>query len=335
MKYWKGLNMPVNMFSVIIKCEHSADFLAKTLKALINSNYDDDMEILVLDNGSKPEREKATAAAMSQGLNVRYLQTKGMSKITALNFASHEAKGNLLAFLDDDCIPPPNWLDAYNKSFDAWNIGIVGGPDKAPDDASIMQKCLDYVLSSTAGTLGARSGRVPGGKYYPRPWNMAARKESVLLAGGFDEDDKQAPEVPMIQRMGKIGYGASYQPDAVVGHYKETQITRFFMRDLLLSMERGRKTTQPGMSRLYNIAIIIIGLILTAFLIDNTYSLGIIMVTGVLYAYTAILALSGLHAVITTRNPIAFIIVPPMLILHHSAHFAGYLAGLLTRNLKK
>lgn len=327
--------MPNSTYTIIIACEHSADSLRKTLIAISKLEKYGTVNVIVLDDGEDPDREKVIVENTVPGTNIRHIFAGDINRASAWNLGAREATTDLLFFLDDDCVPPPNWLNAFNRSFDAWNVGIVGGPDRVPDDASILLRSIDYVLTSMIGTLGARSGKIPGGKYYPRPWNMAARKESVILAGGFDEDGKQAPEIALIERMKRIGYGSAYQPDAIVGHYRETGVLNFVRRDLMLGMERGWKTSQPGMSRIYGIAILSM-LALAGFTAHPyTHNTAMSIVTYAAYVYLVLLGISGLHSIIKTKNLLGLFLVPPLLALHHSAHILGYAIGYATRRLRR
>lgn len=283
----------------------------------------------MLDDGTVDGREKIVHAAVRSGLPVRHIMLPGVSKAAAWNIATRESSGEFLAFLDDDCVPPSGWLSAYEAAFDDWRAGVVGGPDKAPGDATLFEKCVDYTLTSFVGTLGLRRGSGRAGQYYPRPWNMAARREAVLLSGGFDESHPESPEVPMIHRMGKIGYRASYEPNAMVWHRRETDLLRFLWRDFRLSMERGAGILPPRLGKTYGVTAL--GLLAIMLLSINAGSrpFGLRVLTGALITYALVLAVSGIHALISTRAVATLVMVPLMLPMHHLAHLIGFSSGRL------
>lgn len=315
------------LFSVIIVCGHDADLLKRTLDALHVPDTYSHLEVLVLDNGGRSGREKVVNKAAESGLVIRYFSLPGISKAAAWNTAVRESHADRLAFLDDDSVPAHDWLSAFETSLGDWNIGIVGGPDKAPKDSTIFQRCLDYALTSFIGTLGMRMGTERMGKYYPRPWNMAARKESIVIAGGFDEYFPEAPEVPLMRRMDQIGYRSTYQPDAFVWHRREADFPRFVRRDFRLSMERGRSAFQPGIGNVYSAAVLLIAATLVAGL---GHIPGSRMLKPIVEAYLLVLGISGIHAIFTARTLAAILLVPLLLAAHHTAHITGYIFGRLT-----
>ena len=323
--------MREDSFSIIIACHHSAELLRETLDALAELDYAGDHEIIILDDERQDGREKVARAASDHDLEIRYLRLPGVGRAAAWNVAIREASRDYLAFLDDDCIPPPGWLTAFKSSFSEWTAGIVGGPDRVPPRASAFQKSVGFVLNSFIGTLGIRNGKSPVSVYYPRTWNMAARKEAILFAGGFCEAAPEAPEVRMIARLGKIGYRARFQHEAWVWHRRETNLGRFVSRDFRLGAERGRGTAPPGLSRVYVGAPML--LLAAAALAIKAGGLMLGVRTAIFAAglYALVLLASGLQAGVATRSPAAVFSVPIMLGLHHAAHFAGYFSGRLTR----
>jgi glycosyltransferase involved in cell wall biosynthesis len=318
-------------FSIVIACRHTAGSLKAALQALGEQEYPEEIGAIVIDDGSEHGREEIAAAALSMGLPVRYFDAPGVIRAEAWNLGLREATGEYVAFLDDDCIPPPGWLAALSSAFDGWLVGVAGGPDRAPKDANTFERCLDYVLTSFAGTLGLRRGSQRFGRYYPRPWNMAGRKEALKYAGGFDADSPEAPEVPMIHRLEKIGYRAAYQPDAWVWHRRETDLLGFLSRDFRLSRERGRGTDQPGMARIYGAVCIALLLLLGFWALPATQELSEGLLGLLVGGYLVALVLLGVHAAVMRRIPAAVVIVPTLMALHHTAHAAGYMVGRLFR----
>ena len=316
-------------FSVIIACSHSEDSLKATMCALRELDYPQILEVIVIDDGTREGREAVARGAAGEGLPVRYLSLSGFSRGAAWNIAVRESSGDYMGFLDDDCLPPPGWMNAFRTAFDEWTVGVVGGPDRAPADASLFQRCLEYVLTSFIGTLGMRTGLSRVARYYPRPWNMAASKESLRCAGGFDEDSPEAPEVSMIRRLERIGYSAAYQPEALVWHRRETSLAGFISRDFRLGMERGRGISQPGIGKVYAAASVLLVALLALAVTPRFHDFSLYLLIPVVSVYALALALSGLHATILTRTPAAAIFVPFLLATHHAAHVAGYTIGRL------
>jgi len=322
--------MREDSFSIIIACRHRADLLHETLEAVADLDYAGENEIIVLDDQSQGGREETASAAAYRGLHVRYFRLPGISTPAAWNLAVREASRNYLAFLDDDCMPPAGWLSAFKSCFAEWTAGVIGGPDRVPPKASAFEKSLEYVLNSFVGTMGVRTGKSLVSSYYPRTWNMAARKESVRFAGGFNEDAPDAPEISMIARLEKIGYKARFEPKAWVWHHRRTNLFKFILRDLRLGAVRGRGMSPPGLSRVY-VAVLLLLAIFAGVAIRSGIEFTGQMLIWPAGVYAAVLVVAGLHAGVLARSPIAAVSVPFMLGLHHAAHFAGFVSGQLTR----
>lgn len=320
--------MPKDSFSVAIACSHRAESLDATLHALAELDYAHDYEVIVIDDGAREGREGPALRAKRAGLTVRYISLPGIGRASAWNVALQESSAEYLAFLGDGCMPAPDWLTAYNATFDEWTTGVAGGPDSAPKHASVFERSMDYVLNSFIGTLGTRTGGSTVCTYYPRMWNMAARREALRLAGGFDESAPESPEVAMISRLRRIGYKAVYQPAAPVRRGREAGLLGFLARTFRLSAERGRGASQPGMSRLYLGALTGLFVVLGASAVPKPENHMALWASA---AYGLVLAWAGIHAAIRTRNPLAAIIVPPLMLVHHLTHLAGYALGLLRR----
>ncbi|HEY3297551.1 MAG TPA: glycosyltransferase, partial [Armatimonadota bacterium] len=312
--------------TAIIGCEHSPEFLSSTLDAI----EDDDIDVIVVDTVGLPGRAEVVIQASGRGLAANYLNLPGTQRPTAWNIAARQASGEVLAFLDDDCIPTPGWHGAVRSSFRSPDVGAVGGPDKVPEEAPIFEQSLEYILTSFVGTLGMRSGKQLAA-YYPRPWNMAVSREAFLQTDGFDEASPEAPELPMLSSIEGLGYKIIYQPQAVVGHYRETDFRGFICRDFRLSMERGRRQSQPRLDMLYGAACAIL-LAAGIAAVRKPDSRVPKVMAG---AYSALLGFSGIHAAKQLRRPVLSILVPPLLFAHHAAHVAGFASGktlkLLTR----
>lgn len=323
--------MPGSSFTAIIACAHDADSLKSTLSALRHLEYPELSEVIIMDDGTHPRRDEAASSPTFRGLGIRYFNLPEIGKASAWNLGVRESGSEFLVFLDDDCIPPPGWLKAFQDTFSQeWTAGVVGGPDKVPPKASLFERCLDYVLRSFIGSLGIRNGSSRFSRYYPRPWNMAARTEAVRYAGGFDESIRESPEVMMIRRLEKIGYKSVYQPKALVHHRRETNLIKFLRKGFRLGMDRGSGSAQPGIGRVYGGVLGLLAVLGVLTFFFGTQSAAFTAAKLLLGAYAAALILAGLHSIIPTRNPLAVILVPVMLALHHAAHIGGFAIGRLS-----
>jgi glycosyltransferase involved in cell wall biosynthesis len=98
--------------SIIIATRNRSAFLRDTLSSLGRVRRPDGLhvEILVVDNGSSDDTPATVQSARVSLGEVRYLREEKPGKSIALNTALAAAQGEIIAFLDDDVRPDPEWL---------------------------------------------------------------------------------------------------------------------------------------------------------------------------------------------------------------------------------
>jgi glycosyltransferase involved in cell wall biosynthesis len=119
--------MPDNFIvSVVIATRNRAESLKDTLTSLTVQSRQAD-EVVVVDNASS-DHTKEIALGFSDKLNLKYVYeaVKGIPK--ARNAGINEAGGDIIVFIDDDCIADEDWLKNIEIPFirDP-NVGVVGG----------------------------------------------------------------------------------------------------------------------------------------------------------------------------------------------------------------
>jgi glycosyltransferase involved in cell wall biosynthesis/2-polyprenyl-3-methyl-5-hydroxy-6-metoxy-1,4-benzoquinol methylase len=132
-RYYAGHLGKQPFFSVIIPSYERHDNLNKLMKALSQQSCRD-FEVIIVDQ-SKTLWDQASA---DFGLDILYIHREVKGATKARNAAAFFARGEFLAFTDDDCIPAPDWLSNAKKLFRGDNIiGIEGliKSDKLNDPA--------------------------------------------------------------------------------------------------------------------------------------------------------------------------------------------------------
>ena len=116
--------------SVIICTFNRARLLVDTLQAIINQHPPDGgYEIVVVDNNSSDEtRLVAEQAAARVPVCVRYVFEADQGLSLARNAGIRAAKGEIVAFVDDDVDAGPHWLRTILVPFSDQRVACVGGP---------------------------------------------------------------------------------------------------------------------------------------------------------------------------------------------------------------
>lgn len=106
------------LFSVIIPTYHRNDLLAKCLDCLapsIQTLPTEQYEVIVTDDGSETTAEEMILEHYPW---VNWVAGPRKGPAANRNNGANFARGEWLAFTDDDCLPDPQWLEAYAKAID-------------------------------------------------------------------------------------------------------------------------------------------------------------------------------------------------------------------------
>ena len=114
-------------FSVIIPTRDRPEQLFNCLQSLQRQTYPPDrFEVIVVDDGGKMPLE-AVVDCFSDRIDVRLLKDTHIGPAKARNTGAACAKGLILAFTDDDCVPANDWLENFALVFSRSADCLVGG----------------------------------------------------------------------------------------------------------------------------------------------------------------------------------------------------------------
>jgi glycosyltransferase involved in cell wall biosynthesis len=199
-------------------------------------------EVLLVDNGSK-DNTLNIAESFKDRLNLRILQKSGV-RISALrNLGAREAVGEMLAFLDADCLAPEDWLDRVLELAQAGGGGVLGAHYLLPEDSTWVGRTWHrYQEAPKAGEVS----HVPAG-------DLIMRREDFLRLGGFDETIQTNEDYELCDRARKAGMQVQAFPQIGVVHlgtaqslsvffrkqaWHGTHVIKVFLRDVLRSHNR-------------------------------------------------------------------------------------------------
>lgn len=165
-------------------------------------------EVIVVDNGSTD----ATAAIVAAH-GVRFLREPRRGPSAARNRGLREARGEIVAFLDDDTVPTRRWLAELLVPFDDLAVVVTGGEVESLLPSSPAQRfAARYWLQRSNAWRPAGFGTAPSG-------NLAVRRAAALEIGGFDEGLLTAEDVDFSMRlMARFDTRVVHRPRAVVMH---------------------------------------------------------------------------------------------------------------------
>lgn len=112
---------------MILVSRNGADTLPAALAALAASEVPPGgREVLLVDNGSSDETP-ALMRAFAQAHGARLLAVPQPGKSHGLNAAIEAARGEMLAFIDDDIVVSPGWLMAFHEAARKGDAGLLAG----------------------------------------------------------------------------------------------------------------------------------------------------------------------------------------------------------------
>jgi glycosyltransferase involved in cell wall biosynthesis len=220
---------PPPSLTVAICSKDRWDWVDRLLGSLEAVRDGDPFEVLVVDNASSHDRIAEVCAARG----VRCVREPLAGLDFARNRALAEAKGEVVAFLDDDVTVEPTWLWGLRR---AW----AENPDAGCVTGLVLPMALDteaQVLFELRGGFrrGFRPARYGAERYRERHYpagsgrfgagaNMSLRRDLVRALGGFDEAlDTGRPlpgggDLDIFYRVLRSGATLVYEPQAAVRH---------------------------------------------------------------------------------------------------------------------
>ena len=213
-------------FSIIVPTYGRPGQLAACLDSLVRLRYPRDrFEVIVVDDGS-PIALDAVIASLHSRLNVSLLKQPHAGPAAARNRGAAQAKGDFLAFTDDDCTPASNWLEKLGARFEAEPQCAVGGSTVNGLPANVYAEASQMLSSYLYDYYNAdpiRAGFLTSN-------NIAFPAERFRAIGGFDESFRgaAAEDRDICDRWLHAGYGIIFAPEAVVYHFHELTLRAFW-----------------------------------------------------------------------------------------------------------
>ncbi|MBA3964281.1 MAG: glycosyltransferase [Nitrospirales bacterium] len=202
--------------SIVIPTYNRPQQLASCLQAIRGLTYPPDrFEVIVVDDGS-PIPLDSIVKRFSDRLTVRLMTQPNSGPAAARNRGAAEARGDFLAFTDDDCAPSTNWLRALADAL--LEIPDCGVGGKAINSltgnlfSTASQVLLDYLYEYY-------NRDAQGARFFASN-NLAFPRKAFLESGGFDARYREAAaeDRELCDRWISQERPLRYAPEALVFH---------------------------------------------------------------------------------------------------------------------
>lgn len=196
--------------SVVVPTRARVPRLRRLLEALTQQACDGGHEIVVVVDGPDPDSEQYLQAL--EDPRVRHLVRPARGGPgAARNLGWRDARGRVVAFIDDDCVPAPGWLQQLTAPIATGDASLAQGRTEPLGPALPRDRWTHTITIQE-----------PSGRY--ETCNIAYERSTLEALGGFDEALPRAGEdADLGLRARDRGTPFAFVADAVVHHERTVQ----------------------------------------------------------------------------------------------------------------
>src|SRR3989339_749706 len=228
------------LVSIIIPVKEISDYLRnENLPAFVIQSYKN-FEVIILPNKSNKENKKLFA-------KYKWLKIIPTGKVTQpaekRDIGAKNAKGSILAFIDDDAYPATDWLKKAIQYFNSKKTEVICGPGIIPQKTNIWEKIFDEILISPVGSGGYQYRFVQKHARFIDDYpsmNFLIKKDVFQKLGGFNSEywpgeDSKLCEDLVYKYKGRIYYNSAI----LVYHHRRNNLIGFLKQHANYGFHRG------------------------------------------------------------------------------------------------
>lgn len=153
------------------------------------------------------------------------------------------ARGEILAFIDDDAFPEKDWLREVVRTFANSRVAAVGGPGVTPPGAPWQEQLSGWFSASPVGGGPFAYRFLPERKKtvddFPA-MNLSVRRADFLAVGGFDSNYWPGEDTKLcLDLVYKLKKKIIYNPKAIVYHHRRPLFLKHFRQNGNYGVHRG------------------------------------------------------------------------------------------------
>ncbi len=223
-------------YSIIIPVFNRPDEVDELLQSLVQSTFETAFEVIIVEDGSTLTCE-SVVDKFKNWLDISYYFKANSGPGASRNYGMERAKGNYFIIFDSDCIIPKQYLAEVDAELRGNFCHCFGGPDRALESFSDVQKAINFAMTSFLTTGGIRGGSEKLNKFQPRSFNMGLSKEAFEISKGFGKiHPGEDPDLTM--RLWTVGMDTRLFPNAYVYHKRRIDWSKFSMQVSKFGMVR-------------------------------------------------------------------------------------------------
>lgn len=207
--------------SVIVCTHNGSATVRETCEGLQKLDYPD-FEVIVVDDGSS-DTTSDILADFETNDHFRLVRVENGGLSQARNHGLAAATGEIVAYIDDDAYPDPDWLKYLAITFEEDEYVAVGGPNLVPPEDQQTAQCVARAPGGPNHVMLSDmvAEHIPG-------CNMAFRKNVLEEIGGFDPQFRIAgDDVDVCWRLQDNEGVIGFSPAALVWHHRRRSIKKY------------------------------------------------------------------------------------------------------------
>ena len=132
-------------YSIIVPVYNRPDEVDELLASLL-TQQETDFEVLIIEDGSSNPCQ-SVCKKYADKLDLKYYVKPNSGPGQSRNYGAERAQGEYLLVLDSDVVLPDGYLKAISKELEQQPAEAFGGPDRAHDSFSDIQKAISYSMT--------------------------------------------------------------------------------------------------------------------------------------------------------------------------------------------
>ncbi|MGA7766361.1 MAG: glycosyltransferase [Candidatus Sulfotelmatobacter sp.] len=313
--------------SIIIPTFNGASRIGNCLDALLEQTAGRDAEILVVNDGSTDH----TAEVVAGYSGVRLITQSNAGPAAARNRGALEARGTIVLFTDDDCVPMPEWLAAMVEPFN--DLDVVGVKGVYRTRQSRLVARFVQIEYEDKYRLMADVPHID----FIDTYSAGFRRDRFLEMNGYDTSFPVAcaEDVELSYRMSARGWTMKFVPAAIVYHTHPDTLGKYlkkkykfaFWRVLAVRKNPSKAMKDSHTPQLMKVQLLFVPVLLLALAFDlvvrpavpaSALACAAFLVSTLPFAWRAI-----------PKDPIVGLLSPALLAARAGAQLLGVIAGLL------
>lgn len=312
--------------SIIIPAYNNERTIQDCVKSVKEQRIDGTFEVIVVDDGSS---DATSALAENCGAIVLRQENAGPAK--ARNNGARHSTGEVLVFIDSDCLAEKNWLSEMLSAFADKSVCGVQGAYRTRQK-SLVARFVQIEIEERYEKMKRSENLDWIGSY-----SAAYRKKDFFEAGGFDESfpiaSGEDPELSY--KMAEQGKKLVFNPQAIVYHshpdslekYVRTKFFRAFYRIPLYKKHAQKAVSDSYTPQLLKVQIALFYMIVAG---KALWLLGIVSLQVPLAVFVVLLISTLPLAFFATKKDLAVGLATPFIVVVRTIAFGtGLLAGAL------